>query len=668
MRGRNTSISPILLACRICLFMLLAAAGWLHAQTFNLQTDREPVTSLNGLWRFHTGDNPQWASPNFDDSQWPLLSSDESWTKQGYPGYGGYAWYRFQVVVPPGEGQLSLLLPPILSSYQVFVNGKLAKTVGRMPPHGTGTHALPTMLPMQITPSKSLRSMTIALRVWHWPGWSSYYGGGPQRGGALAGESLLLQRQTELSHDSRLLRNGGTYTVALAEGIAGLLALLLFLIRRTEREYLWFASNALANVVLEIFSIYFSMVPVAIITRNWVDNVLLLASALFFIAFLASLLRARRSVLLYLAIAASFLQILNYIFLSIRLYTVGWTNLASALLYMVVLVWAADLLIRKSREGVLDAKLLLAPVLLALMLNPVESALWGSYQLGWQRVVTKPYLNMFSQPFAFTMDEAVEILFLLAMLAILINRFARTRREEQRLASELEAARGMQSLLVPATPPVTPGFTVESVYLPASEVGGDFFQILPGDDGSLLILVGDVSGKGLKAAMTVSTIIGALRDYPMREPARILAHLNRVLHGQITGFATCCTALISADGKLTVANAGHLSPYRNGEEMSLEPGLPLGVIAEAYYAEKEFHLAPGDRLIFVSDGVVEATNKKRELFGFDRTQQISSQSAAEIAQTAKQFGQEDDITVVSVLRAPEAIHNMNMSGAQAFVT
>lgn len=367
------------------------------------------------------------------------------------------------------------------------------------------------MIPMQIAPSQDPRSITIALRVWHWPGWSSYRGGGPQTGGGLVGQSLLLQMQAKLSDDSRLLRNGGAYTVALAVGIAGLLALLLFLIRRTEREYLWFAGNALSNAVIFMYQIYWHLVPVTIITRDWVYNFLNLASELFFIAFLASLLRARRAVLLYLAIAASFLQILNYTFLEIGLYHVGWSNLASAFLYAIILVWAADLLIRKSSAGLPDARLLLAPVLLSLTLAPVESALSGSYQLGWQKAISNSHVNLFTRPFAFNLDDAVEVFFLLAMLAILINRFARTRREEQRLAGELQAGRSMQALLIPAAAPSTPGFSVESVYLPASEVGGDFFQVIPGDDGSLLVVVGDVSGKGLKAAMTVSTIVGALR-------------------------------------------------------------------------------------------------------------------------------------------------------------
>jgi serine phosphatase RsbU (regulator of sigma subunit) len=164
----------------------------------------------------------------------------------------------------------------------------------------------------------------------------------------------------------------------------------------------------------------------------------------------------------------------------------------------------------------------------------------------------------------------------------------------------------------------------------------------------LLIVVGDVSGKGLKAAMTVSTIIGALRNEPSHEPAEILARLNRVLHGQIGGFVTCCATFIARDGRLTIANAGHLSPYRNGEELAVAGGLPLGMTADGSYEETSYQLAPGDRLTFMSDGVVEARNTAGELYGFERTQQISHQPAANIANAAKDFGQEDDITVLSV--------------------
>ena len=99
---------------------------------------------------------------------------------------------------------------------------------------------------------------------------------------------------------------------------------------------------------------------------------------------------------------------------------------------------------------------------------------------------------------------------------------------------------------------------------------------------------------------------------------------------------------------MTIANAGHLAPYRNGEEMAVNSGLPLGILAESDYSETSYQLAQGDRLTFVSDGVVEATNDKRELFGFERTQVISNRPAQVIAETAKQFGQEDDTSVLTV--------------------
>jgi hypothetical protein len=91
------------------LLFTISACASLTAQTFSLVTGREPVTSLDGLWRFHTGDNPAWADPNFDDSSWPVVRSDESWTKQGYLAFNGYAWYRFKIDVP-GDGRLADLL------------------------------------------------------------------------------------------------------------------------------------------------------------------------------------------------------------------------------------------------------------------------------------------------------------------------------------------------------------------------------------------------------------------------------------------------------------------------------------------------------------------------------------------------------------------------------
>jgi serine phosphatase RsbU (regulator of sigma subunit) len=165
------------------------------------------------------------------------------------------------------------------------------------------------------------------------------------------------------------------------------------------------------------------------------------------------------------------------------------------------------------------------------------------------------------------------------------------------------------------------------------------------------VLVGDVSGKGLRAAMLGTLIVGAAGALAQENlaPAEMLDRLNRHLCGRTDGgFATCLCAEIGADGRLVLANAGHLAPYRNGQELPLDSELPLGIAASANYTESTLQLAPADALTFISDGVVEARDASGELFGFDQTWRISRQSAEEIADIAARFGQEDDITVLTL--------------------
>jgi hypothetical protein len=226
-------------------------------------------------------------------------------------------------------------------------------------------------------------------------------------------------------------------------------------------------------------------------------------------------------------------------------------------------------------------------------------------------------------------------------------------RQQAQLESELAAAREVQQVILPERAEAVPGFKVESVYQPSRQVGGDFFQVLPTGNGGLLVVVGDVAGKGLPAAMLVSVLIGAIRGVAeySKEPAELLGRLNERLIGRTQGgFSTALVARIEADGSVAIANAGHLSPYLDGQEVELLGALPLGVVENARYQVTHFHLPPGSRLTFYSDGVVEAQNAKGELFGFERGRAISVQSAAAIVQAATEFGQEDDITVVTIER------------------
>jgi serine phosphatase RsbU (regulator of sigma subunit) len=246
-------------------------------------------------------------------------------------------------------------------------------------------------------------------------------------------------------------------------------------------------------------------------------------------------------------------------------------------------------------------------------------------------------------------------LFLAAMLAILITRYMRTRKDEERYKREREAAQIVQQVLIPEEIPAIPGFSIQSVYKPFGEVGGDFFQIVPTCNGGALIAIGDVSGKGLPAAMTVSLLVGTFRTLARytQEPGEILSAMNvRMLARSNGGFTTCLVLRADLDGRVTIANAGHIAPYVNGNEISLDSGLPLGLSAETVYQESAISLVQHDRLTLVTDGVVEARSKTGELFGFERMQTIVHQDAEFIARIAQEFGQDDDITAVSLSYTP----------------
>jgi len=238
-----------------------------------------------------------------------------------------------------------------------------------------------------------------------------------------------------------------------------------------------------------------------------------------------------------------------------------------------------------------------------------------------------------------------------ATLAIYVRALIEDRREKQRLSAELEAARSVQQVLIPEEIPSIAGFAIQSIYLPAGEVGGDFFQILPIEDGGVLVAIGDVSGKGMPAAMTVSLLVGTVRTlaHYTQRPGEILAAMNqRMLQRSGGGFTTCLVLRVDADGTLIVANAGHIAPYLGGRELAVDNGLPLGLSAETTYAESVFAMADEQQLTLMTDGVVEARDKSGVLFGFDRTAAHSMDPAEAIAEAAQRFGQDDDISVISL--------------------
>ena len=629
------------------------------AQVVDLRNDRIPITELHDMVRFHTGDDPDgklgWADPGFDDSQWPLIHIDQPWTAQGFQSDSGFAWYRFQLEVPPGHSQLGFYEPKQAICYEIFIDGHRIAQFGGLPPNWSFAAGDDYVAPVFRIPDEMIstgRTVELALRVWHWPYWTfSLPGLFPP---PAIGDARLLEEQRELRiSDNLRTASGDTFlTVACLLGICAGLG--LFLLRPAESAYLWFAVAELGMAGIAGLNSYLAAHSQEFHAYGlWKLGAYLLFDICwptFIVTFLKEPRRRLYWATVLIAIAAT-LAWLPYLF--------QWIS-ASAFIVLVYLTAApmylgfALLVWIPARRGKLDARLLLAPQLLyigAMLAQGVLYFLWTTGQSALAGFWQNRYNHILNWPFTFSVEALVNFLAQAAVLAIIVLRFARKSRDEERYKNELEAARVVQQVLVPVDNPKIPGFDLESVYRPASEVGGDFYQILATAEGGVLAVIGDVSGKGMPAAMTVSLLVGTFRTlaHYTQRPGEILRAMNqRMLARTQGGFTTCLVLRLDPDGTLTAANAGHIAPYIDGKELLLENGLPLGLAADTHYSETRIQLPPAAQLTLLTDGVLEAQSPTGELFGFDRVAAISTRSAELIAKTAQAFGQEDDITVLTL--------------------
>jgi hypothetical protein len=256
-----------------------------------------------------------------------------------------------------------------------------------------------------------------------------------------------------------------------------------------------------------------------------------------------------------------------------------------------------------------------------------------------------------------TVTQALHTLLLLSLAYALMRYAIREGQKQIAIENELKSAREVQRVLIPEAIPDIPGYAITSAYHTAQEVGGDFFQVIPLDSADTLIVLGDVSGKGLKAAMNVAVIVGSVRTMAESDsrPSTILAGLNRCLVGRMqNGFTTALVLNLDCFGNCILANAGHLPPFINGSEVAVDGSLPLGIVAEAKFADQHFMRRDGDLLTVFTDGIPEARDKTGALYGFERMNALLSTrpSAESVAWAARDFGQEDDITVLTIQRRP----------------
>ncbi|HWQ14290.1 MAG TPA: PP2C family protein-serine/threonine phosphatase [Roseiflexaceae bacterium] len=245
-------------------------------------------------------------------------------------------------------------------------------------------------------------------------------------------------------------------------------------------------------------------------------------------------------------------------------------------------------------------------------------------------------------------------------------------RRQAEIERELLLARDIQQGLLLEAVPRLAGWEISAVSLPARDLGGDLYDFLPLGDGWQGIMIGDVSGKGLPAALRMAVARTVFRHEARRghAPGHTLAAVNRGVISEIPqGMITMLYAMLDTRaGVLRLANAGHNYPVViNGRVCELElTGLPLGVDGDSDYEEVSTVLGPGDTVLLYTDGVVEATNHAEEYFGFERLARLLSerpnmkpralmQALLHELRTWSASGQADDITVVVLRRRLERL-------------
>jgi hypothetical protein len=588
------------------------------------------------------GDQPQYAAPDFDDARAKTLRLPSGELIPEAP-----HWLRRLVVLPGGTDRtrLALTVGAIQDVYEVYVNGRKIGASGNFDSFEDARIPKPRTFVFSVDGREP--SIEIALRVkytlhmvpvWRLPDNGPYVISYRENAPLDAG-----QMQT----DQRWFRFSPSLVFATLYLAMGLLGFVAWRSDPGRRELLWFSIMGLQGFATAFYimaQLRGDFHPFSSFGHAVIQELLdLVQTPLIGMVALAALGNRSRGWRVSLWLGWGIMPLSQFLHLESNTCLVLANFLAAVLMVVVVIRDWWNL----TRRRAMKEEHLLRFVLLLPGLSNAEY--WTSVLLN--RTSTNASYTSGLGPYLISRDDICLLSLLLTMLALLFRRIQADRRDHQRLAGELAAARTVQQTLLVKPASSVDDSPIEVAYEPARDVGGDFYQVIPMADGGLMLLVGDVSGKGLNAAMLVSVVIGASRRNTRVSASEMLAGLNAALLGYTNGgFVTCCCACLEPGGRLKLANAGHLAPYRNGVEVEAPAGLPLGVIPDPSYEETSIQLASGDRVTFLTDGVVEATNGKGELFGFDRTRDISTRPANEIAEAAKAWGQNDDITVVTVGR------------------
>jgi len=620
--------------------LLLIASMRQFALARELSQPSSGSIEIDDGWAEHEGDRLTWANPEFDDRSWEIVDLENLGSSEV-----GSRWFRRHISLDRDRTNLNLLIAGGDGTYELYLNGA--------PVTGTRLRSsFAVSRPAErVFPLRSANGdFAIALRTrvpasyaaWHLPQFMNI----------AVGPSAAIRYERQALESVRLYPVAPSAAINLLLMLAGIgaLALALYLNAQTEVEYLFLGFYLFLQGLSGLLSTLQLSGTVPLSVNFLIADPLIYIGCIFQIEFTFSFIRRRVGWLWRVYEVALIAPLLFAGLTWIGEFPSDRYVILEASVTAPVGVLLSVLLLVRYVRGSREAAWLIIPSLAPAISNALFDLGTASILLGWGRLdFLADSISAGAIPLQIT--DLGALAFFLFIAIVMLLRYTAVSREQARSSVEFETAREIQRYLVSAEMQAVENCRIETVFLPAQEVGGDFYQILPMEGGATLIVIGDVSGKGLKAALTGALAIGAIRtlisDTPF--PAEFLRRMNRALiRAQQSGFVTCLCARIGPCGEVRIANAGHLSPYLNGVEMATGAGLPLGLIEDAAYTEIAFEMSSSSVLTLLSDGVVEARNPAGELFGFERTQSISRESADSIAKAAKDFGQEDDITVVEI--------------------
>ncbi|MGC1783168.1 MAG: hypothetical protein WA708_11665, partial [Acidobacteriaceae bacterium] len=499
--GRARAQFVLLLA-----FLFLSPAILAHPQAFQAKDIGAGSVAVTGNWQFHTGDNPGWANPAYDDSAWEQLRGDHTWGAQSHPGYTGFAWYRKQIGVTGKAQPLAILIPPVDDAYEIYWNGKKIGSYGSLPPHAAWwSNGHSAVYPLGGVPANGV----LALRVWKAPLASTDpWGVGGLNAPPMLGNPAVLATQ---AMEPRYLQEHHQLPQILIGAVvfvAGLLTLLLFLRDRKQWLYLWLgiyllAEGATAFLALDAmtYGMHFTSTQLFLQFVDAAQDISLWLLLLTLFGFGRDPRWRRWTLALggvyFAAVLVDTTVLFNWQHVGLG---AQWTDAITTGIYQLIPLYiffivGFGLARRKQME--------LWPVAITAFLYGlwnfvIETSAQGRRftHLTLTTDLRAWGLHVGSYTFSatFLLDT---LLFLVLLFTVARQQFLERRRQAQ-IEMEIKSAREVQQVLVPEDVPAIPGFSIASIYKPATELGGDFYQVIPLQDGAALVVVGDVSGKGLK--------------------------------------------------------------------------------------------------------------------------------------------------------------------------